>query len=429
MRMAAGAADVPASATDPAGETGDHVVQMQHELTVPMRRDEKARAAFVSALRRHVLNDLAAGLRRDYQTAAEPAWRARHGRAPRSGAEVHEALRDSESFRFFSSLRVTSQDMLYQTVRPAIERERPRLLRAARRLAKDGPGSLTLRPGFPVPRSVSAVDIHLMPGSYVNEYCDDDLTMGAVYESRLAISTFGLFGPNLDDIGQSISRFVRVRHPRFAPRRILDLGCTVGHNTGSWKDTFPEAEVHGIDVAAPCLRYALARAQSQRRELHFHQMNAEALDFPDASFDVVFSSMFLHEVPPKGIPKVFAEAYRVLRPGGLMLHMELPPASQLSAYDSFYLDWDGHYNNEPFYRAFRAQDPRALVRNAGFRDADYLQFVVPSVSALGERRWLETLDADLAVDSDRTGRLGDGIRWFCFGAWKHAGGDDRGGAR
>ena len=392
-----------------------------HELSVPLRRDEKARAAFVSQLRRHVLNDLAAALRRDYHEAAAPAWTARHGAAPRTAADVHAALRERDSFRFYSSLRVTSQDMLYQTVRPAIERARPRLLRAAQQLARNAPGSLRLKQDFVVPRSVAAVDIHLMPGSYVAEYCDDDLTMGAVYEQRLALSTFGLFGPNLDDIGQSIARFIRERVPQFAPKRILDLGCTVGHNTGAWKDTYPDAEVHGIDVAAPCLRYAHARAQSQQREIHFHQMNAESLDFPAASFDVVFSSMFLHEVPPKGIPKVLAEAHRVLRPGGLMLHMELPPAAQLSPYDSFYLDWDGHYNNEPFYRAFRACDPRRLVRDAGFSDGDYVQFVIPSISALGEHRWREALAADLEVDSDKTGRLGDGIRWFCFGAWRSAG--------
>jgi hypothetical protein len=285
-----------------------------HELSVPLRRDEKARAAFVSALRRHVLNDLAAALRRDYHDAAEPAWTARHGAAPRTAADVHAALRGRDSFRFFSSLRVISQDMLYQTVRPAIERERPRLLRAAQRLAASAAGSLQLKRDFAVPRSVSAVDIHLMPGSYVAEYGEDDLTMGAVYEQRLALSTFGLFGPNLDDIGQSIARFVRERHPQFAPKQILDLGCTVGHNTGAWKDIYPDAQVHGIDVAAPCLRYAHGRAQSQQREIHFHQMNAEALEFPAASFDVVFSSMFLHEVPPKGIPKVLAEARRVLRP-------------------------------------------------------------------------------------------------------------------
>ena len=214
-------------------------------------------------------------------------------------------------------------------------------------------GSLTLDPALEVPRSVSAIDVHLMAGNYDGEYEDGDLAAGALYDNGLAVFSFGLMGQNLDDIGQSIAGFIKLKHPGLKPRRILDLGCTIGHNTGSWKDHFPEAEVTGIDVAAPCLRYAHARAEAQGRALHFRQMDAQALDFPDASFDVVFSSMFLHEVPRKGIEKVMAEAYRVLKPGGLMLHMELPPNSQLSPYDAFYLDWDGAYNNEPFYKPFR----------------------------------------------------------------------------
>jgi ubiquinone/menaquinone biosynthesis C-methylase UbiE len=270
-----------------------------------------------------------------------------------------------------------------------------------------------------VPRSVSAIDIHLMPGSYCEEYAADDPTMGAVYEQRLAVSTFGLFGPDLDDIGQSIARFIARRHPHFRPLRILDLGCTVGHNTAAWKRVFPQAEVVGIDVAAPCLRYAALRARARGLPLRFEQMNAEALAFPDASFDVVFSSMFLHEVPPRGIARVLREAHRVLRPGGLMLHMELPPADQLGAFESFYLDWDGHYNNEPYYRGFRAMNLPQLCRSAGFAAADYLQHVVPSWHALGARAWNAAVDAtDAPVDSAQTGRLASGVRWFCFGAWK-----------
>jgi ubiquinone/menaquinone biosynthesis C-methylase UbiE len=394
------------------------MIPLRHELRLTLTRDEKARAGFVSALRRHVLDTLAREVRQDYESQVEPGL-TRDGLEP--GAEdIHRALRGRDAFRFYSALRVGSQDMLYQTVRPAVEREQDRLVSTAERLShKPGLGTLTLHPGLAVPRSVSAVDIHLMPGSYDTEYREADLTMGSVFENRLAISTFGVFGPNLDDIGQSIARFVRERHPGFAPRNILDLGCTVGHNTGAWKDVFPAASVRGIDVAAPCLRYAAARARAQGRAVDFEQMNAEDLQFPDHSFDVVFSSMFLHEVPARGIPRVLAEAYRVLRPGGLMLHMELPPAGQLSAFDSWYLDWDGHYNNEPFYRAFRAMDPRRIVAAAGFDPRDYTQHVVPSYSALGAEAWRAAVaEAEPGVASDKTGRLGSGIRWFCFGAWK-----------
>lgn len=394
------------------------MLELQHDLRLAKTRDEKARQNFVSGLRSYVLNDLATRLRSAYESEVAPDFERAHGRLPQDGPEVHDALRGHDAFRVYSSLRVSAQDMVWQSVLPVVDRERERLERQAAELAARGPGTLQLDPTLEVPRSVKAIDVHLMPGNYDGEYGPDDLAAGAVYDNGLAVFSFGLMGQNLDDIGQSIARFVRLRYPDFRPQRILDLGCTIGHNTGSWKDTYPEAEVHGIDVAAPCLRYAAARARAQGREIHFRQMNAERLAYPDASFDLVFSSMFLHEVPRKGIARVLAEAHRVLRPGGLMLHMELPPNSQLSPFDAFYLDWDSYYNNEPFYKPYRDLRPEQLCADAGFAPERYVQFVIPSVGWYGEQAFARALAAQTSVDSDKTGRLADGIQWYCFGAWR-----------
>jgi ubiquinone/menaquinone biosynthesis C-methylase UbiE len=154
-------------------------------------------------------------------------------------------------------------------------------------------------------------------------------------------------------------------------------------------------------------------------------MNAERLEFPDASFDLVFSSMFLHEIPRTGIARLLREAQRVLRPGGLMLHMELPPNSRLEPFDAFYLDWDGAYNNEPFYKAFRDLDLRALLRAAGFADAGWVEYVVPSIGGLGPERWEAAVARTYPVGSPSTGRLAPGVRWYCFGAWKDGAPQDR----
>jgi SAM-dependent methyltransferase len=150
-------------------------------------------------------------------------------------------------------------------------------------------------------------------------------------------------------------------------------------------------------------------------------MNAEALAFDDASFDVVFSSMFLHEVPPAGIRRLMREAFRVLRPGGLMLHMELPPNAALAPFDAFYLDWDGWYNNEPFYRPFRAMLPRRVVREAGFPARAFFEVALPSREGSGDdAAWRRAIDAGTRVESGRTGRLARGVNWYGFGAWKPA---------
>ncbi len=381
-----------------------------HSLRLKRTPDERGRARFVTELRRLVSHELAAGLRQSFERDV-PERERRHAR---NGEDVHLLARSLEAFHFYSALRVAAQDMVYQSVCAPIERQRDALAGRAADLARERPlGSLTLDPTLAIPRSVSAIDIHLMPGSYTRDEGADDLTAGAVYDNRLQVTSMGLMGRNLDDIGQSIASYVRAQDPDFQPRQILDLGCTIGHNTGAWKDVFPQAEVHGIDVAAPCLRYALARARAQDRAIHFHQMNATALRFADASFDVVFSSMFLHELPRRDIASVFREAHRVLRPGGLMLHMELPPNRSLEPFDQFYLDWDSFYNNEPFYKPYRDQNPRTLCRVAGFNDEQFFERAIPSVADAVAWKSRDQTPIDASV-----GKLAKGVRWYFFGAWK-----------
>ncbi len=393
------------------------MLELKHAMRPELRAEERARQNFVAGLRSFVLNDLADDMRFAYDTRVRPEFERKHDRIPATGPEVHRAMRGDPMFSLYSSLRVNAQRMVWDSVSSVVEREKPRLAAVAAAVKTNG--SLETDPALPIPRNVSAVDVHLMPGSYSREDGPDDLGAGAVYDQGLAVFSFGLMGDNLDDIGRSMSHYIHRRYPDFRPRAILDTGCTIGHNTVPWAKTYPDADVHAIDVAAPGLRYGHARAALQGAAIHFHQMNADSLDFPDESFDLVFSSMFLHELSLKTIDKAFREARRVLRPGGLMLHMELPPNNQMSAYDGFYLDWDCYYNDEPFYKTFRDQDPESLCLKAGFASEDYIQFVVPSLGFYGEDAVNTAIDAAMGtVDSDKTGRLAAGVQWFGFGAWK-----------
>lgn len=384
---------------------------VNHALAVRPTRNEQAAQDFTSSLRSHVLNHMAAQLKTRFETEVAPKL----AQAPQDGRAVHQALRTHAYFRFYSSLRIAAQEMVWSSVDAAVRRDSDRLKAVAAGLPDVG-GSLSLDPALQVPRNVSAIDVHLMPGSYSAEEGEADLAAGAVYENGLSVFSFGLMGKNLDDIGESSAFWLRHAHPDFKPKDILDLGCSVGHQTLPWARAYPQARVTGVDVAAPCLRYAHGRAQAQGVAAHFVQADATLLPFPDASFDLVYSSMFLHELPLKDIAAVFAEARRVLRPGGLMLHYELPPNSQLSAYDGFYLDWDCWYNNEPYYKAYRDQDPAALCTAAGFDAKGFLQTVVPSIAWYGEDAVAEALAGPASIGGN-TGRLADGVQWFVYGNW------------
>lgn len=392
------------------------VMTLKHDMAPDRTAEEVARGRFVSGLRGFILNDLAADLRTAFDARAAPAFRARTGQLPADSDEVHDAMRGDPSFALYTAARMEAQRMVWRSVIPGVERERDRLEALAaetRALAR-----VALDPEMAVPRNVSAIDVHLMPGAYSGEVGGALLGPGAVYDRGLAIFSMGLMGANLDDIGLSMAAYVKARFPDFAPRAMLDVGCTIGHNSLPWKQAYPAAALHAVDVAAPGLVYGAARAELQGVDARFHQMNAEDLRFPDESFDLVFTSMFLHELSAKTRAAFFREARRVLRPGGLLLNMELPPNSQMGAFDGFYLDWDCWYNAEPFYKGYRDEDPAELCRRAGFDDADYLQFVVPSIGIYGADAVAAAAQQAIAVDQETTGRLAEGVQWFGFGAWK-----------
>ncbi len=394
--------------------------QINHDLEVRKSRDNKASERFVSSLRAYVLNNMAGDLRADYESVVLPELESSHGRAPSTGHEVHKAMRSREQFKLYSSLRCTAQELVWNSVIDSINNDAESLGSRADALSADkskAAGTLKLDESLEIPRYVSAVDIHLMPGNYDGREAADSVLPGAVYDNGFNVFAFGAMGKQLNDIGCSMANFIRLARPDLKPQKILDVGCTIGHNTLPWKQTFPDAEVHGVDIAAASLRYAHARAQSFGVTAHFHQQAAENLQFEDGSFDVVFSSMFLHELPLASIRAFLSEAYRLLRPGGVMLHMELPPNAVLAPFDAFYLDWDGYYNNEPFYKNFRDQDYRELCSSAGFSTESFFEAVMPRYTYVPEEDFVRAISSEAEFDED-TGRLSDGIQWYGFGSTK-----------
>lgn len=394
---------------------------LDHDLKVDHTRDERSRQHFVMGMRSYVLNNLAGNMRTVYERKVEPAFIRSKKRKPKTGPEIHKAMKSETLFKYYSNLRCNTQEAVWRSIIPGVERQAEDLVRRAQVLSQStekASGTFEIDPKFSVPRYVSELDVHLMPGNYHEEHMPSDVSQGAIYDNGLSVFAMGLLGPRMEDITTSVSTYFALRNPGFKPKRILDLGCTIGHSTLPWKDRYPAAEVIGIDVGAPSVRYAHARAQSYGVTAHFAQKDAEHTEYADESFDLIYSCMFLHEVPGKNIRNIFKEAHRMLKPGGVMIHYELPPNNLLAPYDGFYLDWDSYYNKEPFYKPFRDMDPATECAKAGFKKKDFFNFVAPSLAFYGMDALKKAVKDDKAEGDSNVGRFADGVKWFTFGVWK-----------
>jgi SAM-dependent methyltransferase len=192
-------------------------------------------------------------------------------------------------------------------------------------------------------------EYHLQPGGY-----HEDELAGFIYHYGTKI--FWLGHNDQDQAKAAIVDTVPV--PSDAQvNRVLELGCSVGQSTTAFKERFPEAEVWGVDLAAPVLQCADARAQRLGVDVRFAQQPAEALEFADGTFDLVFASLLFHEVPVATGEQIVREAARVLRPGGLLVVNDLNPlalgAGSWSRYDRW---WDTFQNCEPYELDFLESD-------------------------------------------------------------------------
>jgi phosphatidylethanolamine/phosphatidyl-N-methylethanolamine N-methyltransferase len=119
----------------------------------------------------------------------------------------------------------------------------------------------------------------------------------------------------------------------------------VGVGTGLELGLLPKTlRITGIDLSAPMLNKARERvakeALGQVKALHI--MDAAALEFADAQFDVALAPYVMSVVPAPA--RVLDEMWRVLRPGGQMVLMN-------------------HFSAE---RGLRAKTEAALEKSAGW---------------------------------------------------------------
>ena len=123
------------------------------------------------------------------------------------------------------------------------------------------------------------------------------------------------------------------------------MGCSAGSASVPYAESFPDAEVHAIDIGSGMLRYAHARAESLGVAVHFHQMDAAATGFPDAYFDLIVSHNMMHEISDATRLGMLRETWRLLAPGGVAVHQDVPLRfAGLSEFQKFEMSWDTRNN-------------------------------------------------------------------------------------
>ena len=298
--------------------------QGSHPVLVDSNVDDRARQEFVKSLKTKIQQGLLPAVSGAYFQRAMPAFQKATGNPPQDYRDARKAFRDDPLFKAYLSINRISQELKRFSVIDALAEQEEALERRASEIPHAG-GSLELDPDLEIPKYVSSIDIHCKPGGYCGPENAGKLHAGALYDRGVYLYAMGYMGPNNDDMGRSVCNNIKRKHPQFRPERILDMGCTVGHSTLPYAELFPQASVHAIDVAGACVTYAHHRAEGLGLPVHFKQMNAESTRYEDESFDLVVSHILLHETSNKAMPKIFHEAYRLLKPGGQKIQAELPP--------------------------------------------------------------------------------------------------------
>jgi ubiquinone/menaquinone biosynthesis C-methylase UbiE len=301
---------------------------------------------------------------------------------PLTAQQVAALAEKDPAINIASKTWLANQQVTWKTLRDHFHANADRYMSELEAADKSGPGALVLSPQMQVP-DYTRHEIHIQPGGYVG-----DPFAGYIYHYGTNSFYISVIGHNEQD---QVHKGVVSRLPVPADgkvKRILDYGCGIGQYTVALKERFPDAEVWGIDVGGPMVRYAHMRAARLGVGANFAQKLAEDSGFPDGHFDIVTSYIAHHEMPADMSRKIVDEARRLTRMGGVYYPLDFNSGGTKAPARGMYARWwDHRWNNEVWSLDYHAMTFSDEIAKRGFTSAEKPAVVLPG---FGVRHFIRT---------------------------------------
>jgi demethylmenaquinone methyltransferase/2-methoxy-6-polyprenyl-1,4-benzoquinol methylase len=160
--------------------------------------------------------------------------------------------------------------------------------------------------------------------------------------------------------------------------QVLDLCCGSGQATQILVEQ--TKAVTGLD-ASPL---SLKRARQQVPQAEYVEAFAEAMPFPRDRFDLVHTSMALHEMQPEQLRQILAEVYRVLKPEGTFALVDFHSPTNLLFWPGLSLFF-ALFETETAWQLIKS-DLAALLTEAGFQVKNHVLHAGGSLQVIHARK-------------------------------------------
>lgn len=246
---------------------------------------------------------------------------------------------------------------------PAIE-ERRKEAEAflSRPLAASAGGTLELSGQAP-PRYWQT-DWHLEPGGWDGYDLYSPMFAFAIGPYVFSKGGYAAVGVG-DDIARQRSETVR-QFPKQHYERIFEPGCGGATTFRALHEAFPDAELHGADISPGVLKAGHRMMEAMGIKAHLKQRDIVETGEADDFFDGVITYALHHELPPKENRRLFAELFRIMKPGADIVISDPPPFRAVDIFQAVILDWETENRGEPFFSAVLLTSLDEQLREAGF---------------------------------------------------------------